>query len=202
MPPNRMILFYSNFCPHCRMLLDTIERHDTQRMIKVVSIEALRSKGQTVPPQITSVPALILLPSKNILMGKNVFDYLLLPGKGKLLTSVGTTPSNDGTAPVQSQPSEPMAYSIGGMTSRLSDAFSSIEDSEQPMQGHHDRAYAWTTLEQTPLDVSVSSSTPFQEETRTKKHLPDLDAIKSQRDMELTQNDINTTQLLPPTPTR
>lgn len=200
-----MILFYSDYCPHCRMLLDTIERHDSNKMIKIVSIEALKAKGQPIPPRITAVPALILLPSKDVLIGKAVFDYLLLPGKGKLLTALGaskqqapstTSPSNDPVAPAN----EPMAYSIA--SSGLSDAFSSIEEQDTPSYGLDDRSYAWATLDKEPESVAVFSNSPFQEETRMKKNLPDLDAIKSQRDMELTQNDLNTCQLLPPTATR
>lgn len=202
-----MILFYSDYCPHCRMLLDTIERHDTQKLIKIVSIEALKAKGQIVPPQIKVVPALILMPSKEILFGKGVFDYLLLPGKGKLLTSVGSGPKpgsnnlNNAVPQVSFNPEEPAAYSITGMG--LSDAFSSIEDHEQPQGGLNDRSYAWTTIDTTQEDkASVFANNPYQEETRAKKMLPDIDTIKIQRDMELTQNDLNTTQLLPPSCTR
>lgn len=203
-----MILFYSDYCPHCRMLLDTVERHDTQKMIKIVSIEALKAKGQVVPPQIKAVPALILMPSKEVLIGKNVFDYLLLPGKGKLLTSVGSGPKSNTTNLVTNNnvqdhmnPGEPVAYSIMGLG--LSDAFSSIEEHDQPKEGLNDRSYAWTTLDTTQEDkASVFANNPYQEETRAKKMLPDIDAIKIKRDMELTQNDLNTSQLIPPSCTR
>lgn len=204
MPPNRMILFYSDYCPHCRMLLDTIERHDTNKMIKIVSIEALRAQGKAVPAQITAVPALILLPAKTVLMGKNVFDYLLLPGKGKLLTHVGGGPTQEPSgATVVMAPNEPMAYSIS--SNGLSDAFAPIDHdanvAESTLDGLTDRAYAWATIDKED-QASVFANTPFQEETRNKKMLPDLDAIKTQRDMELTQSDLNTTHLIPPSCTR
>lgn len=206
--PIRMILFYSDFCPHCRMLLDTIERHDTQKTIKIVSIEAMRAQGKQVPRQITAVPALVLVPSKNVLIGKHVFDYLLLPGKGKLLLNVGAEPSDitdiGGTGASPSVPSEPMAYSIS--MCGLSDAFAPIDHNvnvaESTLEGLSDRSYNWASIEIEKDQASVFANTPFQEETRNKKMLPDLDAIKSQRDMELTQNDLNTSQLLPPTCTR
>lgn len=202
-----MILFYSDFCPHCRMLLDTIERHDSQKLIKVVSIEVMRAQGKRVPPQITAVPALVLMPSKTVLLGKSVFDYLLLPGKGKLLTSVGAQPSggNPEVPGVQpSDPQEPAAYSIS--SGGLSDAFAPIDHNmtvaESVLDGLDDRSYNWSSIAVEKEQVSVFANTPFQEETRNKKMLPDLDSIKTQRDMELTQSDLNTTQLVPPSYTR
>lgn len=203
----RMILFYSDYCPHCRMLLDTIERHDSNKMIKVVSIEALRAQGKSVPAQITAVPALVLMPNKSVLIGKNVFDYLLLPGKGKLLTHVGTGPNQEQEPQgvVTNQvPTDPVAYSMsmGG----LSDAFAPIDHddnvAESRLDGFTDRSYAWAAVENEKDQASVFANAPYQEETRNKKMLPDLDAIKTQRDMELTQNDLNTTQLHPPSWTR
>lgn len=196
-----MILFYSDYCPHCRMLLDTIERHDSQRMIKIVSVEALRAKGQPVPPQITAVPALLLMPSRELMIGKSVFDYLLLPGRGKLLVNIESKTTNSTTVqPVDAQPLEPIAYSIGN--AGISDAFSAINDHEHPCSGLDDRGYGWMPLDANGGGASVFADNPFQEETRMKKNLPDVDSIRAQRDLELTQNDINTTQLLPPTATR
>ena len=36
-----MILFYSDTCQHCSVLLDTIKRHDTKKSIKLVIIDAI-----------------------------------------------------------------------------------------------------------------------------------------------------------------
>ena len=203
-----MILFYSEYCPHCRMLLDTIKRHDSHGIVKLACIEVLKSKGQTIPKQIHSVPALLLMPSKEMLYGKTVFDYLLLPGSGKLLVSV----SNAKNTPVsQSHPQKlesgnedtgPLAYTMSS-SSGLSDAFAMIEDDVHPMSGLADRSYTWTSLNDSqPDNTTVFSNAPMQEETRSKKQLPDLDALRAQRDMELNQSDINTSQLIPPSFTR
>ena len=71
-----MILFYSDTCQHCSVLLDTIKRHDTKKSIKLVIIDAIIDK---IKHKITAVPALMFLPSKEVIYGKAVFDYLLLP---------------------------------------------------------------------------------------------------------------------------
>lgn len=196
-------MFYSEYCPHCRMLLDTVKRHDANGMVKLACIESLRAKGQSLPPQIHSVPALFLMPSRQIIYGKNVFDYLLLPGSGKLLVSVGTSSKTTGTnnttspAPLSNEPS---AYSIS--SSGLSDAFAMLEDSQHPMDGLNDRSYLWASVQNNTNTASVFPDSPYQEETRSKKSLPDLDALRAQRDMELKQSDLNTTQLIPPSFTR
>jgi hypothetical protein len=197
-----MILFYSDYCPHCRMLIDTIERHDSQRTIKLVSLEALKQKGGRAPPQVTAVPALVLLPSKELLFGKAVFDYLLLPGKGKLLLARPTAPSGATNAPPSAAgpAGEPIAYTIGG--GALSDAFAPIEHAPGEMvEALADRAYAWTTLGEEAATPAPADA-PFQEQTRSKKSLPDLDSIRAQRELELSQNDLNTSHLMPPIGTR
>jgi len=66
-----MILFYSDSCQHCSVLLDTIKRHDTKKTIKLVCIDTLIS---IIKNKITNVPALMFLPTKEIIYGKAVFE--------------------------------------------------------------------------------------------------------------------------------
>ena len=85
-----MILFYSVFCNHCKMLLEHIKRYDKEKVIKLVSIDDLRSRNINIESKIHSVPAFMILPSKELLFGKSVFDYLLLPGRGILCSTQST----------------------------------------------------------------------------------------------------------------
>ncbi len=173
------------------MLLDTIKRHDPQGTIKVVSIDRLRAEGKQVPAQIHSVPALMILPSREMMFGKKVFDYLLLPGSGKLLAPAPTPPNSGSTD--ASEPDQPSAFALGAGT----DAFSMI-DSEDAFS---DRAYSWTPIQEnheTGVDPLL-----LQEESRTKKSLPDMDAIMQQRELDLRgEINLNVKQLSPPTSTR
>lgn len=204
-----MILFYSEFCPHCRMLLDTVKRHDSQGKVKLACVEHLRAKKQPIPQQIHSVPALLLLPSKQFLFGKTVFDYLLLPGSGKLLVSMDAprAGANESSSIAQDNSQhvsvgEPFAYSMSS-SSAMSDTFAMIEENVHPMSGLQDRAYTWTSLNDSfDKPTTVHPDSPMQEETRSKKMLPDLDSLRAQREMELKETDINTTQLIPPAFTR
>ena len=43
-----MILFYSIHCLHCRMLLETISRHDTEKIVKLACIEDIKAKRNKI----------------------------------------------------------------------------------------------------------------------------------------------------------
>jgi hypothetical protein len=67
-----MILFYSNSCRHCNVLLETIKKHDTKKTIKLVVIDSIVNK---VSHKIKAVPALMFIDTKEIIYGKiNVND--------------------------------------------------------------------------------------------------------------------------------
>ena len=156
-----MILFYSVFCNHCKMLLEHIKRYDKERAIKLVSIDDLRSRNINIESKIHSVPAFMILPSKELLFGKSVFDYLLLPGRGILCSTQSTrldkvvSSENDiiplantgngtlgggATASTYavSEDSEPMAFTLN--TASFSDNFSIIEDETKEL---NDKNYNW-----------------------------------------------------------
>lgn len=82
-----MILFYSLACKHCQMLLDSVKRLDAEQKIKLVNVHSLMTTHPSIYSSIKAVPALMMLPSKEVLYGKLAFDYLLLPSRG-FLTSV------------------------------------------------------------------------------------------------------------------
>lgn len=197
-----MILFYSDYCQHSRMLKETIKRYDPNyKIIKFVSIDALRLRGQNLPPQIHSVPALVETGGANgtqVLYGKQVFDYLLLPGKGKLLAP---PPKEQNEPPKTDITNEPLSFAFN-RGQGYSDSFASFqEESQDPFM---DKSYNWSAfgVENLPEGGGPHVEAPFQEETRAKKDTVDLDAYRLQRDMELGQNDLNNTPLPPPTTAR
>jgi hypothetical protein len=140
------------------MLLEHIKRYDKEKVIKLVSIDDLRNKNINIESKIHSVPAFMILPSKELLFGKAVFDHLLLPGRGILCSSqntrmdktgVGGSGDNDiiplnntnnggngGNA--NSEESEPLAFTLN--TASFSDKFSIIEDETKEL---NDKNYNW-----------------------------------------------------------
>jgi hypothetical protein len=148
-----MILFYSVFCNHCKMLLDHIKRYDKEKKIKIVSIDDLRNKNINIESKIHSVPAFMILPSKELLFGKAVFDYLLLPGRGILCSTQNTrmdktiiggstdniSVDNDVIPLVNTtNDNEPSAFALNSTS--FSDNFSIIEDESKEL---NDKNYKW-----------------------------------------------------------
>ncbi len=148
-----MILFYSVFCNHCKMLLEHIKRYDKEKIIKLVSIDELRSKNINIESKIHSVPAFMILPSKEILFGKAVFDHLLLPGRGILCSTQSTRLDKSGvgtggaggenemmplTNTSSDKEDEPLAFTLN--TASFSDNFSIIENDTQEL---NDKNYNW-----------------------------------------------------------
>jgi len=152
-----MILFYSVYCNHCKMLLEHIKRYDKDKIIKLVSIDDLRSKNINIENKIHSVPAFMILPSKELLFGKSVFDHLLLPGRGILCNSINTRIDKTAAAAgivggagdnaenniiplanTKENDDEPLAFTLNATS--FSDNFSIIEDETKEL---NDKNYKW-----------------------------------------------------------
>ena len=141
-----MILFYSDTCQHCSVLLDTIKRHDTKKTIKLVVIDAIINK---INHKIKAVPALMFMPSKEIIYGKAVFDYLLLPNRGYLFTSNSSRDKQESSSSINSpipinnkeKSDEPSAFTLGAISS---DNYSDISDDNiNSMNINDDKLYKW-----------------------------------------------------------
>lgn len=186
------------------MLLDTIKRHDIDKTIKLLSIEALKTSGK-LPAVVHSVPALMLTDEKRLMFGKHVFDYLLLPGSGILLmmqmkkVEEATAPHIPGEDRGESG-NGPAAFSLtcGG----LANMFSPFEGDE-PVE-LKDRLSIWTPIQDTTTPAPSAETSPYQEETRQKISLPDIEYVRQQRDLDLRGGDmvINLNQMPPASPTR
>ena len=158
-----MILFYSVHCKHCAMLLDSVRRLDVNGAVKQVNIESLKHTHPNLFQQLQAVPALMTLPSKDILYGKAVFDYLLLPTRGKLVSSGGTpqqaaNTANGGTLVAQGESVgilhiEEGVMAFNGMSNKglYSDSFADINETEatpsDPANNPHS-AFNWISIDE------------------------------------------------------
>lgn len=169
-----MILFYSVSCKHCQMLLDSVQRLDAKGMVKKVLVEDLRQTHPKVYSQLQMVPALMLLPSKELLYGKAVFDYLLLPTRGKLVGGAGReeqgmgggagagagaplTPGGVGATSVLHMEEGIMAFNTSHSRGFYSDSFADINEVHatptDPNCPPHS-SYQWTSIEEMVLSGS------------------------------------------------
>ena len=198
-----MILFYSDNCGHCKMLLETIKRYNTNNIIKYVSIDMLKATGKNLN-QIHSVPALMIMPEKKLIFGKNVFDYLLLPKSGKLLQTQNKESNVIQNETINNQLSneEPASFSMN--SNKFSDNFAMIEDDTNiSNNGLYDQSYRWSSLNAEDDDkVNKQTIKDIGIETRTKKEPIDINDLYARRALELEQNDLNINQLPHPNNTR
>lgn len=196
-----MILFYSVYCNHCKMLLEHLKRYDKEKIIKLVSIDDLRSKNIDIGSKIHSVPAFMILPSKEILFGKAVFDHLLLPGRGILCSTQSTrldkTASGTGSSgscgdsdvlmPLANTgggvggEDEPLAFTLN--TASFSDNFSIIENDTQEL---NDKNYNWDfiTNDSNISDgiKNISSDASDTSMSKSEKTTNSLEELKKLRD--------------------
>jgi hypothetical protein len=194
------------------MLLEHIKRYDKEKVIKLVSIDDLRNKNINIESKIHSVPAFMILPSKELLFGKAVFDHLLLPGRGILCSTQSTrldkmvSGENDmiplantgngtlgsgsggstGTASGDSSSSEPLAFTLN--TASFSDNFSIIEDETKELS---DKNYNWDfiTNDNNITDGIKNIPTPISDDsgsggsgTKSERTSQSLEELKKLRD--------------------
>ena len=191
-----MILFYSNSCRHCNVLLETIKKHDTKKTIKLVVIDSIVNK---ISHKIKAVPALMFIDTKEIIYGKSVFDFLLLPNRGYLFSSNNTrekpdvnnntnnsNSNNDGNKEI-----EPMSFSLGAISS---ESFTDITDDDiNSLNLNEDKVYKWGLINDSPNNSSNSLNSPntsistvntkIDDNENSKKNLPSIDELQKQRDL-------------------
>ena len=186
-----MILFYSVFCNHCKMLLEHIKRYDKEKVIKLVSIDDLRSKNINIETKIHSVPAFMILPSKELIFGKAVFDHLLLPGRGILCGSQNTRMEKTGgvsggsggtgendvipLAKTSEGENEPLAFTLNSAS--FSDNFSIIEDETKEL---NDKNYKWdfitndNNLSDGIQNINIDDTTSTSKNDKTMQSMEEL----------------------------
>jgi hypothetical protein len=177
------------------MLIETVKNYDkNNKLIKLVSIDILRNKGQNIPPQITHVPALVIPSEKQVFFGKNVFDYLLLPNSGILLSgNLNTDDQQNNNQSNNNKNNDDLISFSFKSSSGFSDNYATIEDDNSINSGFEDRNYSWKPFDNTEEDIV--DMLPIAEETKKNKESFDLDKYKRERDLELKKNDLNKFEL-------
>ena len=175
-----MFLFYSDACSHCTMLIETLKTLDKQHKIKLISIDYLKSNKISFDNRITHVPAMLLKEFNKIIFGKEVFDYLLLPGKGVLLnvnTSITENTSNSLNTIVSDEPL--------GVDSFISQSYENINETDDYLTGP---VTIWENLDKKEnITVMEQNVKPIGNTDTSKSHkeLPSLAEIQKMRESAL-----------------
>lgn len=127
------ILYYSNYCPHCKELLTLLSKSKLKEEVHFLSIDKRVKRngamyiqlenGQEIllPPNIRSVPALLMLSrGHRVLQGSEISDYLI---EKEVQINMKATNFNG----------EPMAFGMGDFGSVVSDSFSFLDQSSDEM---------------------------------------------------------------------
>ena len=174
-----MLLFYSNHCVSSKLLIDNIKRYDAIHHFKLINVEQYISAGHVIPNQIHSVPALMFKDSRNIIFGKQVFDFLLLPNKGFLLNQKKEKDKDTPSVSI-TEPSSFSLYSGIG----CGDNFGFIDET----QGDEQKGYQWAGIDDkicipTPEDSTIN----MEKDEKNRKNMPDIASLRSQRELDLQQ---------------
>tara|TARA_B100000287_G_C20472942_1_gene717980 strand:+ start:436 stop:906 length:471 start_codon:yes stop_codon:yes gene_type:complete len=155
------------------MLIETLKTLDKQKQVKLVSVDYLKSNQIIFDARITHVPAMLLPDFNKIIFGKEVFDHLLLPGKGVLLKPSNTT--NTQSTVDLSEPS--------GLDSYISQSYENIDENDNYLTGP---VTIWENLD-TPTNVIQPDVKPIGNTDTEKSHkqLPSLAEIQKMRESAL-----------------
>lgn len=185
-----MILFYSNHCSSCQMLLDQINRYNKKSLFKLVNVERVLSKGLKLPKDVQSVPTLLI--NNTYINGKKLFDYLLLPNRGILFATEAKNTQENTTSNTQMNNNDPMAF--GFSQSSTSEIYAFIEDDDNS-ELHSHKATNWSSINDNISIVTPSEDTKSGSSSK-KNSIPDISTLRQEREMEL-QNHLNNTALPP-----
>jgi hypothetical protein len=175
------IIYYSNFCEPSKKLLQKVAKTKLNREIHFICIDRRQrdSKGNTIlfleseqvmlPSQVTKVPALYQMESKQVLFGDDIYSFLL--PKEVAINQVATNGNGD-----------PDPFSIFGMN-RLSDSYSYWDQSVSELSATGDGGMRQIKQFAT-LEEQSSINTPADDYVADKvgKQGKSLEDYKAERD--------------------
>jgi len=182
------VLYYSKFCEHCKELITKIARTKTKDDIHFVCIDKrekhedgstqiILENGQRLllPPNITTVPAVLLLHHGNrVLTGITEITTFLNPGETTIMNKA------------QNFNGEPQAFSFCEMGSSLSDNYSYLDQSAEELSAKGDggtrQMHSYCTIKQ-----NDTIATPPDDYEPNKIGEVDLGQLQMQRESEVKQ---------------
>jgi hypothetical protein len=155
------------------MLLETLKSLDKNKQIKLVSMDYIKNNNLRFDQRITHVPALLIKETDRIIFGKELFDYLLLPGKGVLLIAKPTITNNNENS---DEPS--------GLDSYISQSYENIDEKDNYLTGP---VTVWENLENENKKEIINNEKPIgnNDTEKTHKELPSLSEIQKMRELDL-----------------
>ena len=158
------------------MLLETLKSLDKNKQIKLISVDYIKSNNIIIDPRITHIPAMLLPDVNKIIFGKEVFDYLLLPGKGILLKAQPTQTVQNNQETNLTEPQSIDSY--------MSQSYENLDVNDNYLTGP---VKIWESLDsKTSSQLQTNGKVINNNDTlKTNKELPSLAEIQKMRESAL-----------------
>ena len=147
-------LFYSERCPNCKQIIETLKGLNKAGLYKFILVESL--PREQIPSFLKKVPTLYVPETKDVIVGKDIFGYIAKPTNSRKELPTAPPIAQGGA------PSAPGEYSPWGFegSGKLGDSYSMWDN---PTESVSNGGSQWTFLDYTV--TSQGNPEPSSENT-------------------------------------
>jgi hypothetical protein len=133
-------LFYSERCPNCKQIIETLKGLNKAGLYKFILVENL--PRDQIPSFLKKVPTLYIPDTKDVIVGKDIFGYIAKPtnSRKELPTS---SPNSQGAGGGPTAPGEYSPWGFEG-SGKMGDSYSMWDN---PTASTSDGGSLWTFLD-------------------------------------------------------
>lgn len=132
-------LFYSERCPNCKQIIETLKGLNKAGLYKFILIESL--PRNQIPAFVTKVPTLYLPETKEVIVGKDIFGYIAKPTNARKELPTAPPIAQGGSSGASLGEYSPWGFEG---TSKMGDSYSLWDNPQQPVT---DGGSMWTFLD-------------------------------------------------------
>jgi hypothetical protein len=132
-------LFYSERCPNCKQIIETLKGLNKAGLYKFVLVESL--PRNQIPAFVTKVPTLYVPDTKDVIVGKDIFGYIAKPTNAR--KELPTVPDIAQGGSSSAAPGEYSPWGFEG-SGKMGDSYSLWDNPQQPAT---DGGSMWTFLD-------------------------------------------------------
>jgi hypothetical protein len=132
-------LFYSERCPNCKQIIETLKGLNKASLYKFILVESL--PRNQIPAFVTKVPTLYVPDTKDVIVGKDIFGYIAKPTNARKELPTGPPIAQGGSSSASPGEYSPWGFEGNG---RMGDAYSMWDNPQQPAT---DGGSMWTFLD-------------------------------------------------------
>lgn len=179
-------LFYSERCPNCKQIIETLKALNKSGLYKFVLVESL--PREQIPSFLKKVPTLYVPETKEVVVGKDIFGYIAKPTNSRKELPAGQPAIAQGGASSSTAPGEYSPWGFEG-SGKIGESYSLWD---APNQFSSQGGSMYTFLDQPIMQQGgasmPSSSQPTSQNTLDSGAKGDvaarLEAMQKQRESE------------------